>query len=196
MQAFQSPYWAKLPVDNGPLLTRAARRGVTHVWLNHWAGLPVMFDARVAGQPLIAYDWYDVEAGGIDRFPEYRALLERAERPAFVLVTDEEEPELVRRLRSRSGCRMRCERGRRTWWSCPPRGACTRRKWRLGAGLSVLVARSQWEAWGKFLPVGPADRTADLMWRRYSTSQSRYRTSPRATANRSGNWLLPWPSRI
>ena len=39
-------------------------------------------------------------AGGIDRFPEYRPLLEQAERPAFVLVTDEPEPDLERTLRS------------------------------------------------------------------------------------------------
>jgi hypothetical protein len=58
-----------------------------------------MFDARVIGQPLIAYDWYDVEAGGIDRFPEFRTRVAQAERPAFVLVTDESEPELVARLR-------------------------------------------------------------------------------------------------
>jgi len=48
---------------------------------------------------LIAYDWYDVQAGGIDRFPEYRPLVEAAVRPAFILVTEETEPALVRRLR-------------------------------------------------------------------------------------------------
>ncbi len=97
--AFQSPYWTKLPVDNGPLLAALRREGVSSVWLNHWAAFPLMFDARAAGQPLVAYDWYDVQAGGIDRFPEYRPLVEQAERPAFVLVTDEPEPELERRLR-------------------------------------------------------------------------------------------------
>lgn len=96
--AFQSPYWPKLPVDNRPLLAALRADGVSRVWLNHWAGLPVMFDARAAGQELVAYDWYDVQAGGIDRFPEYRAVVEAAERPAFVLVTDEPRPELERRL--------------------------------------------------------------------------------------------------
>jgi hypothetical protein len=100
LQAFQSPYWSKLPADNGPLLAALRTEGVTHVWLNHWASQPLMFDARAVGQPLVAYDWYDVQAGGIDRFPEYRPLLERAERPGFVLVTTEEEPELERRLRA------------------------------------------------------------------------------------------------
>jgi hypothetical protein len=97
--AFQSPYWAKLPVDNGPLLANLRAQGISHVWLNHWAALPLMLDARVAGQPLLAYDWHDVAVGGIDRFPEYRAPMQRAERAAFVLVTDEEDPELLRRLR-------------------------------------------------------------------------------------------------
>jgi hypothetical protein len=98
-QAFQSPYWDKLPVDNAPLLARLRDEGVSAVWLNHWAGQPLMFDARVAHQPLIAYDWYDVQAGGIDRFPEYLPLIRQAERPAFVLVTDEAEPALLPRLR-------------------------------------------------------------------------------------------------
>jgi hypothetical protein len=70
-----------------------------YVWMNHWAGQPVMFDARANGQPLVAYDWYDVQAGGIDRFPEYRTEVEQAVTPAFVLVTDESEPELERMLR-------------------------------------------------------------------------------------------------
>jgi hypothetical protein len=99
LQAFQSPYWDRLPADNGPLLAALKARGVQAVWMNHWAGQPVMFDARAIGQALFAYDWYDVQAGGIDRFPEYLSLVEHAERPAFVLVTDEAEPELERTLR-------------------------------------------------------------------------------------------------
>ncbi|MBI2755098.1 MAG: glycosyltransferase family 39 protein [Chloroflexi bacterium] len=98
VQAFQSPYWPKLPVDNGPLLDALAARQVDAIWLNHWAAFPVMFDARVRGQPLIAYDWYDVQAGGIDRFPEYRLVVEGSPRAAFVLVTDEPRPELLDRL--------------------------------------------------------------------------------------------------
>jgi 4-amino-4-deoxy-L-arabinose transferase-like glycosyltransferase len=99
-QAFQSPYWAKLPVDNQPLLDMLAAEGVDGVWLNHWAGLPLMFDARARGAPLVTYDWYDVQAGGIDRYPEYYARVAEAKRPAFVLVTDEVDPELARRLRA------------------------------------------------------------------------------------------------
>ncbi len=96
--AFQSPYWSKLPRDNGPLLATLRQEGVTRIWLNHWAGLPLMLDARAAGQELVAYDWYDVQAGGIDRFPEYRPLVETAARPAYVLVTGESRPELEARL--------------------------------------------------------------------------------------------------
>ncbi len=99
LQAFQSPYWDRLPATNESLLATLRDAGVEAVWLNHWAGAPLMFDARVRNQPLIAYDWYDVQAGGVDRFPEYRPLVEAAVRPAFILVTEETEPALVRRLR-------------------------------------------------------------------------------------------------
>jgi hypothetical protein len=98
-QAFQSPYWDKLPLDNGPLLATLRAENVGYVWMNHWAGQPAMLDARAIGQPLVAYDWYDVQAGGIDRFPEYRPLVEAADKPAFVLVTDETEPALEQKLR-------------------------------------------------------------------------------------------------
>jgi hypothetical protein len=99
LAAFQSPYWDELPADNRPLLAALRADHVEYVWMNHWAGQPVMFDARANGQPLVAYDWYDVQAGGIDRFPEYRTEVEQAVTPAFVLVTDESEPELERMLR-------------------------------------------------------------------------------------------------
>jgi hypothetical protein len=99
LEAFQSPYWDKLPADNAPLLSTLRAESIEYVWMNHWAGQPAMFDARAAGQNLIAYDWYDVQAGGIDRFPEYLPLVRRAARPAFVLVTDEAQPELERRLK-------------------------------------------------------------------------------------------------
>ena len=99
LEAFQSPYWDKLPASNAPLLEVLRSEGVEYVWMNHWAGQPVMFDARANGQTLIAYDWYDVQAGGIDRFPEYLPLVEQARRPAFVLVTDDAEPELEDELR-------------------------------------------------------------------------------------------------
>jgi hypothetical protein len=100
LAAFQSPYWDKLPADNAPLLAILRADQVEYVWMNHWAGQPVMFDARANGQRLTAYDWYDVQAGGIDRFPEYLPLVRQAARPAFVLVTDEAEPALERMLKA------------------------------------------------------------------------------------------------
>lgn len=100
--AFQSPYWSRLPVDSRPLLAALRESDVRAVWINHWAGQPLMFDARAAGQTVVAYDWYDVQAGGIDRFPENLPVLQTAARPAFVLVTDESEPELETRLRAMS----------------------------------------------------------------------------------------------
>lgn len=99
LAAFQSPYWDRLPADSAPLLSALRDEGVQAVWLNHWAGQPLMFDAAAAGQPLVAYDWYDVQAGGIDRFPEYLRQVRHAQRPAFVLVTDEAEPALEQTLR-------------------------------------------------------------------------------------------------
>jgi hypothetical protein len=100
LSAFQSPYWDRLPADNAPLLSVLRDERIDAVVMNHWAGQPAMFDAAAAGQRLVAYDWYDVQAGGIDRFPESLPLIEQAERPAYVLVTDESEPVLERRLRS------------------------------------------------------------------------------------------------
>jgi hypothetical protein len=100
LEAFQSPYWDRLPADNSSLLAMLRDEHVSAAWVNHWAGQPLMFDARAAGQNLIAYDWYDVQAGGIDRFPEYLPLMRQATRPAFVLVTDETQPELERRLQA------------------------------------------------------------------------------------------------
>jgi 4-amino-4-deoxy-L-arabinose transferase-like glycosyltransferase len=100
LAAFQSPYWDRLPADNGPLLAALRDEHVEAVVMNHWAGQPTMFDAAAVGQPLYAYDWYDVQAGGIDRFPEYLPKVEQADRSAYVLVTDEGEPALERKLRS------------------------------------------------------------------------------------------------
>jgi Dolichyl-phosphate-mannose-protein mannosyltransferase len=96
--AFQSPYWDKLPADSSRLLATLRANQVEYVWLNHWAGQPLMLDARATGQHLVAYDWYDVQAGGIDRFPEYLHLVEQASKPAFVLVTEETRPALLDRL--------------------------------------------------------------------------------------------------
>jgi hypothetical protein len=100
LAAFQSPYWDHLPADSSSLLATLRDARVTAAWMNHWAGQPLMFDARAGGQDLVAYDWYDVQAGGIDRFPEYLPRVRDAARPAFVLVTSEADPELEQRLRA------------------------------------------------------------------------------------------------
>ncbi len=106
-QVFQSPYWNKLPFDSQPLLDALRRAGISAVWMNHWAGFPLMFDAQEA---VIAADYYDVfVGGGINRFPEHFALVERADRPAYVLVTDEPVPALERRLQE-LGVMYRVER--------------------------------------------------------------------------------------
>jgi hypothetical protein len=145
--AFQSPYWSKLPVDSSQLLRVLREEDVQFVWMNHWAGKPVMFDARIAGQPLVAYDWYDVQAGGIDRFPEYRPLVEQAERPAFVLVTDESEPALERELRQ-MGISFVERRAPPYVVVILPHRAPVRSN--IGARLPVLGCC---ESWGKFPPV-------------------------------------------
>jgi hypothetical protein len=99
LAAFQSPYWDRLPADNGPLLDVLRNEGIDAAVMNHWAGQPAMFDAAARRQKLIAYDWYDVQAGGIDRFPEYLPLVRAAPRFAYVLVTDESDPVLEGMLR-------------------------------------------------------------------------------------------------
>jgi hypothetical protein len=98
LAAFQSPYWDRLPASSDALLGVLRDEGIQAVVMNHWAGQPLMLDAAAAGQVLIAYDWYDVQAGGIDRFPEYLPSVRSSARSAYVLVTDEAQPELERRL--------------------------------------------------------------------------------------------------
>jgi len=98
LAAFQSPYWDRLPAESGQLLAILREEGVQVAVMNHWAGQPLMFDAAATSQKLIAYDWYDVQAGGIDRFPEYLPVVRSSARFAYVLVTNEPEPALERRL--------------------------------------------------------------------------------------------------
>ena len=115
-RAFQSPYWDRLPADNAPLLAALRDEGVDYVWMNHWAGQPLMFDARAAGQDLIAYDWYDVQAGGIDRFPEYRPLVEPGQRgPPSCWSPTKPSPSSGRRLRRLGVHVRRASAWRRTW---------------------------------------------------------------------------------
>ncbi|MPZ13079.1 MAG: hypothetical protein GEU73_01405 [Chloroflexi bacterium] len=96
-KALQSVYWNKLPFRSNDLISYLRANDIGHVWMNHWAGFPIMFDAE---ETIIAADYFDVYVGGgLNRFPQHFAALERAERPAYVLVTDELEPKLEMRLR-------------------------------------------------------------------------------------------------
>lgn len=98
LKVFQSPYWERLPFSSEALAATLKERDLRHVWLNHWAGYPLMLDARAE---IVAADYYDVfVGGGPNRFPRYLQAVEQARRSAYVLVTDEDEPKLERRLRA------------------------------------------------------------------------------------------------
>ena len=142
---------------------RCAREGVTHVWLNHWASQPLMFDARAAGQPLVAYDWYDVAGGRHRPLPRV---------PAAARTCGAARLRAGHRRRG-AGAGAPAARARGVDYVASARAAVRPDRADLaavhpsevgiGAGLSVLVA---WPAgaWGKFPPMsGPHDRPADLM---------------------------------
>jgi len=95
---FQSEYWAKLPPSEAPLARFLARNNIHSVWINHWAGYPLMFyadaEAGASGR-LAAFDYNDVVLnGGVDRLPWARRQVERDPRAAFVLVTPQIHPPL------------------------------------------------------------------------------------------------------
>jgi hypothetical protein len=93
VQAFQSPYWGKLPPQSDALEEYLLEQGLDRVWMNHWAGFPLMLNTQ--GR-VIAADYYDVvKGGGINRFPEHFGAMEEAERTAYVLVTNEPAPPLL-----------------------------------------------------------------------------------------------------
>lgn len=83
---WQSPYWTRLPPSNAALIAALDQLGVNAVWMNHWAGTPLMFDTR---ERIAAADYYDLAVGrGIDRLPADTNRVRAAELPAFVFVTD------------------------------------------------------------------------------------------------------------
>lgn len=85
-QIFQSPYYRKLPTSNDALITALDDMGVDAVWIDHWAGKPLMFDSegRIA-----AADYVDLRVWhGIDRLGAMSARVFAAPNPAFVFVTD------------------------------------------------------------------------------------------------------------
>ena len=93
---FQSEYWTKLPPSEAPLTRFLTDHNIHGVWMNHWAGYPLMFaaDAYAPGQ-LAAFDYNDVTLnGGVDRLPWAHSQVMRDPRAAFVLVTTQTHPPL------------------------------------------------------------------------------------------------------
>ena len=84
-QIFQSEYWHRLPTSDTALLGCLDAWNIRDVWMNHWAGYPLMFDT---GEQIVAADYNDVVLnGGINRLPWTLRQVGAAPRPAFVLVT-------------------------------------------------------------------------------------------------------------
>lgn len=89
---WQSPFWRYLPASNAQLITTLDSMSVDAVWMNHWAGTPLMFDTQ---ERISAADAYDLIIGhGIDRLPEATRRVRAAQLPAFVFVTDQPAPAL------------------------------------------------------------------------------------------------------
>ncbi len=85
-QIFQSPYYRTLPASNDALIAALDDMGVDAVWIDHWAGKPLMFDSQ--GR-IAAADYVDLRVWhGIDRLGEMSARVFAAPSPAFVFVTD------------------------------------------------------------------------------------------------------------
>jgi hypothetical protein len=96
VQPFQSPYWPRLPAQSAALEQHLLEHGLDRVWMNHWAGFPLMLNSQ--GR-VIATDYYDVvQGGGINRFPEHFGVMEESERTAYVLVTEQSDPPLLDKL--------------------------------------------------------------------------------------------------
>lgn len=85
-QVFQSPYYRKLPASNAALIAALDDMGIDAVWIDHWAGKPLMFDSQ--GR-IAAADYVDLRVWhGIDRLGAMSARVFAAPNPAFVFVTD------------------------------------------------------------------------------------------------------------
>ena len=85
MQVWQSPYWNRLPPSDTQLIAALDQLGVDAVWINHWAGTPLMFDTH---ERIAASDYYDLVIGhGIDRLSSDSLRVRFAAFPAYVFVT-------------------------------------------------------------------------------------------------------------
>lgn len=86
-QVWQSAYWRHLPPSSTELVAALDDLGVDAVWMNHWAGKPLMFDTE---ERIAAADYYDLAVGhGIDRLPSATARVHASPRPAYVFTTDQ-----------------------------------------------------------------------------------------------------------
>ena len=97
-QVFQSPYYRILPESNDQLIALLRIENVDAVWMDHWAGKPLMFDAE---ERVAAADYVDLRVwGGIDRLAAASTDVFADENPAFVFVTNGPVP-LENTLRER-----------------------------------------------------------------------------------------------
>jgi hypothetical protein len=95
---WQSPYWRYLPASTTQLVAALDELDVDAVWINHWAGTPLMFDTR---DRISAADYFDLAVGHeINRLPAATNRVRAAELPAYVFVTDESFVEIEEWLRS------------------------------------------------------------------------------------------------
>lgn len=86
---WQSPYWPRLPESNQELVAALDELGVDAVWINHWAGKPLMFDTQ---ERIAAADYYDITVGrGIDRLPDATHRVRATPNAAYVFTTDEQD---------------------------------------------------------------------------------------------------------
>lgn len=84
-QVFQSPYYRNLPPSNAALIATLDAMAVDAVWIDHWAGKPLMFDSH---ERIAAADYLDLRIyDGIDRLQSASARVFAAKSPAFVFVT-------------------------------------------------------------------------------------------------------------
>jgi hypothetical protein len=96
VQTFQSPFYAKLPLDVQPLLNYLAAHHIHDAWCNHWLGNVVTFETD--GHTICA-DYYDqVVSGGLHRPPGSLEAVAAADRPSFILIGQGNRPLLAREL--------------------------------------------------------------------------------------------------
>lgn len=97
-QVFQSPYYRTLPESNEQLIATLDALDVDTVWMDHWAGKPLMFDSK---ERIAAADYVDLRVwGGIDRLGAASTRVFADDNPAFVFVTEGAVP-LEETLRDR-----------------------------------------------------------------------------------------------